>query len=216
MLRCHNVFLALQPCARIVDVVQEARSAVMQFAVRCAALGILCYVIAQPAHSASTIQNILPPFGHTVFCTRYPQDCASTPKRSLSSVEVSTRWRELTVVQAWVNAAISPRDARPGQFDAWLLFPLEGNCNDYAVTKRHVLLDIGWPASMLLLAEVRLVATGEHHLVLVVRDSTGDWVLDNLRPQVVRLEATRDDYRLQRIESAKNPKSWTRILARRD
>lgn len=188
----------------------------MQFAVRYAVLGILCGVFAQPARSEPTIQNILPPFGHTVFCTRYPQDCASTPERSLSSVEVSMRWRELTVVQAWVNAAISPRNVRPGQFDAWLLFPPEGNCNDYAVTKRHLLLDAGWPASALLLAEVQLVATGEHHLVLVVRSGTGDWVLDNLRPLVVRLEETRNYYRLQRIESAENPMSWTRILARRD
>ncbi|MEN3347657.1 MAG: hypothetical protein V7632_1292 [Bradyrhizobium sp.] len=83
------------------------------------------------------------------------------------------------------------------------------------MTKRHLLLEAGWPASALLLAEVELVATGEHHLVLVVCGSTGDWVLENLRPEVVRLEDTSDYYRLQRIESAVNPKLWTKTPARR-
>ena len=56
-------------------------------------------------------------------------------------------------------------------------------CHDYAVTKRHELLTRGWPSRSLLLAEV-VVPWGEHHLILVVRTSDGDLVLDNLNPGI--------------------------------
>jgi predicted transglutaminase-like cysteine proteinase len=164
---------------------------------RYGALGILCCVLARPVYSEPTTRNILPPFGHSHFCARYPRDCDQTPGRVISTIPLSMRWR----VQEWINASISPKPVDAAEFDAWSLFPREGNCNDYAVTKRHVLLESGWPASSLLLAEVRLV-------------STGDWVLDNMRPSVVRLEDARNDYIWVRVESARNPRLWTRSFAR--
>jgi hypothetical protein len=109
------------------------------------------------------------------------------------------------MVQQWVNNAIVPQQADPAQFDAWSIFPRERNCNDYAVTKRHILLESGWPASSLLLAVVRLIANGEHHLILIVKDASGDWVLDNLRPFVVRLAVTRNDYVWERVQSIRDP-----------
>lgn len=186
----------------------------MQLAIRYGALGILCCVLARPVYSEPTTRNILPPFGHTHFCVRYPRDCDQTPGRAISTIPSSTRWRELNITQEWINASISPKPVDAAEFDAWSLFPREGNCNDYAVTKRHVLLESGWPASSLLLAEVALVATGEHHLILIVRGSSGDWVLDNMRPSVVRLEDTRNDYIWVRVESARNPRLWTKSFAR--
>ena len=38
---------------------------------------------------------------------------------------------------------------------SWRLYPRRGNCNDYAVTKRHALLAQGIPSSALLLARTR-------------------------------------------------------------
>lgn len=67
--------------------------------------------------------------------------------------------------------------------EEWLLSPRHGDCNDYAVTKRHQLLAHGWPSHSLLLAEVA-VAWGEHHLVLVVRTREDDLILDNLNREV--------------------------------
>ncbi|MEN3347656.1 MAG: hypothetical protein V7632_1291 [Bradyrhizobium sp.] len=87
----------------------------MRFAGRCAALGVVCWVSAQPLHAEPIVRNILAPFGHTLFCTRYPRDCDVTPGRSLPHVEPATRWRELSVVQDWVNAAIAPSSIR-GRF----------------------------------------------------------------------------------------------------
>ena len=63
------------------------------------------------------------------------------------------------------------------------------------------------------LAEVQLIATGEHHLILIVRGRTADWVLDNRRPTVMQLSATRNEYILYRVESTEDPKFWTKSLA---
>lgn len=57
--------------------------------------------------------------------------------------------------------------------EEWLLSPPAGDCNDYAITKRHKLLEFGWPSRALLLSEV-VIPSGEHHLVLVVRVTNND------------------------------------------
>jgi predicted transglutaminase-like cysteine proteinase len=185
----------------------------MLFAVRCGALSVLFCVLAQPVYPEPAAKNILPPFGHAHFCAQYPRDCNRTPGRNIADIPSSARWRELNIIHEWINGAIASKQADPGELDTWSLFPSEGNCNDYAVTKRHVLLEAGWPASSLLLAEVRLVASDEHHLILIVRGASGDWVLDNLRPTVVRLAEARSDYVWVRIESAKDPRLWTTSFA---
>jgi Bacterial transglutaminase-like cysteine proteinase BTLCP len=65
----------------------------------------------------------------------------------------------------------------------WSIDPVFGDCNDYAVSKRHELLTRGWPMGDLLLSEV-VIPSGEHHLVLVARTSTADLVLGNMQPLV--------------------------------
>ncbi len=50
--------------------------------------------------------------------------------------------------------------------------PASGDCNDYAVIKRHELIARGWPARAVLLSEV-VTNWGEHHLVVVVRTFSG-------------------------------------------
>jgi predicted transglutaminase-like cysteine proteinase len=52
-----------------------------------------------------------------------------------------------------------------------------GDCNDYAVTKRHDL--IPQRLACTLLAEV-ITGWGEHHLVVVARAKAADLVIDNL------------------------------------
>jgi predicted transglutaminase-like cysteine proteinase len=90
----------------------------------------------------------------------------------------------------------------------WLVAPRAGNCHDYAVTKRHELLAHGWPARSLLLSEV-ITASGEHHLVLIVRMKDVDLVLDNLNANVRPVALTR--YWWVRVESPANPKFWSTV-----
>jgi predicted transglutaminase-like cysteine proteinase len=127
----------------------------------------------------------LPPLTYTMFCLRYEAECRL--RRSFRGGPIrltKERWAELKAVNRVVNRAIAPQ---PNQFglagEEWVVNPDRGDCNDYAVTKRHELLQRGWPARILLLSEV-VTSSGDHHLVLVVRARTGDLVLDNLTPEI--------------------------------
>jgi predicted transglutaminase-like cysteine proteinase len=187
----------------------------MQRALILGVLGILS-VLARPANAGSDAgasgDNVLAPIGHTFFCMRYPDDCAPTTGRTIPNVPAELPLLER--INEAVNSTIAPStDTAPLVNRRWLIEPVIGDCNDYAVTKRHKLLEAGWPASTLLLAEVTLITTGEHHLVLIVRGKTADWVLDNLSA-VVKLAETRNQYILDRVESTEDPRFWTRSLAR--
>src|SRR5207253_491444 len=80
-----------------------------------------------------------------------------------------------------VNTAIAPTVKNYGADlrNGWTIAPTTGDCNDYAVTKRHDLIESGLPAKALRLSVVR-TASGAGHLVLVVATSSGDLVMDNL------------------------------------
>jgi predicted transglutaminase-like cysteine proteinase len=186
----------------------------MQLARTYIALNVLICVASQSADSEPSNDNVLPPLGHTYFCLRYPHDCERTASTGALHASTGERWHKLNIVNTSINTAIAPKPEDPREINTnWLIAPREGDCGDYAVTKRHELLGAGWPSSALLLAEVTLISTGEHHLVLVVRDANADWVLDNLKPVIVRLAATRNEYAWNRIESADNPKYWTKSFA---
>ncbi|WP_461330447.1 transglutaminase-like cysteine peptidase [Bradyrhizobium liaoningense] len=62
--------------------------------------------------------------------------------------------------------------------------------------------------SSLLLSEV-VMRSGEHHLVLLVRTSSGDFVLDNLTPRVKPWSRT--PYRWVRVQSAGNVGLWATV-----
>jgi predicted transglutaminase-like cysteine proteinase len=175
------------------------------------ALGMLLCVATQPACSepGGDDNYVLPPLGHTFFCSQYPLDCAQTNSTEALPNSPDARWRKMNLVNTSVNAAIAPK-SNPDRFRIhWLIAPQNGDCNDYSVTKRHELLKAGWPSSSLLLAEVTLISTGEHHLILIVKGAQTTWVLDNLKGVIVTLAATRDEYVLNRVESPENPQFWT-------
>ena len=128
----------------------------------------------------------LAPMAFMRFCMRYPEDCtvrrmAFRPRPVVLS---DARRAELVKVNRDVNRAIRPQaNANGVTGEEWRVSPGQGDCNDYAVTKRHELLARGWPSRSLLLVEV-VIPSGEHHLVLVVRTHEDDLVLDNLNPSV--------------------------------
>ena len=154
-------------------------------------------------------EEVLPPFAHTVFCQTYPVDC----ERSRSAKpfpNTAARRAELDTVNRQVNGSIAPETKEVSDIvKHWRLAPPKGNCSDYAVTKRHDLLQKGWSSSSLLLAEVTL-KIGEHHLILVVRTAGGEFVLDNLDQNVLSLAEARKRYVWNRIESPIDPKRWNR------
>jgi len=150
----------------------------------------------------------LPPMAFTQFCLRYANECK--PHRMVfrgGRLKLTAeRWAELREVNRDVNTGIRPEPNTEGLAgEKWLLHPASGDCNDYAVTKRHDLLAKGWPARAVLLSEV-VTSWGEHHLVVVVRTFSGDLVLDNLTASI--LPWSRKPYQWVRIQMPKNPNYW--------
>jgi predicted transglutaminase-like cysteine proteinase len=151
------------------------------------------------------------PMAHTRFCLQYPDECKVKRMvfRGGPTKLTPERWSELSTVNTSVNRGIRPEPNLGGvATERWLIAPSAGDCNDYAVTKRHELIKRGWAARNLLLAEV-VVPSGEHHLVLVIRTTEGDLVADNLNANIRPWTAPR--YRWVRVQSPKNPLFWTTV-----
>jgi predicted transglutaminase-like cysteine proteinase len=109
-----------------------------------------------------------------------------------------TRRYVLDFVNRAVNNAIDPRTGEmPDVMEAWQIGPRVGWCHDYAVTKRWLLLALGFKASELLLCEC-ISPDGEHHMILLVNGLALDNLRHDLRPMaypVVRCQsATSQDF----------------------
>jgi len=152
----------------------------------------------------------LAPMAFTRFCLKYPDDCEQQQLFGDDRIALNKmRWSELENINRIVNSSIHPERNEDGlSGEKWLLSPARGDCNDYAVTKRHQLIARGWPARTVLLSEV-VTVSGEHHLVTVVRTNGGDLVLDNLTDQITPW--SRAPYRWARIQTPKNPNYWVSI-----
>jgi predicted transglutaminase-like cysteine proteinase len=138
-----------------------------------------------------------------------PPHGVSRQQRGFSHTQ---RRAELVTVNAQVNRRIVPEHNDRGVAgEKWLISPARGDCNDYAVTNRHELLERGWPSRALLLAEV-VIGSGEYHLVLVVRTEQGDLVADNLSANIRPWYQTR--YRWVRVQSPRNPQFWATVAKR--
>jgi predicted transglutaminase-like cysteine proteinase len=160
--------------------------------------------------------NALAPMAHTRFCLTYQDDCKVGKTVIDDDVRGLTAERraELIRINAEVNRAITSEPNLKGLAgEKWLIAPKSGNCDDYAVTKRHELLARGWPAKDLLLAEVVIgwYSWDPHHLVLVARTDAGDFVLDNLNAKI--RPWTETSYQWVRIQSPKNPLFWIAIAS---
>jgi predicted transglutaminase-like cysteine proteinase len=126
-------------------------------------------------------------------------------------------WRELEITNRIVNVGVrSVSDvAHYGVADFWEL-PFQGggnagDCEDYVLQKRQMLLAKGVPMAALSIALVR-TSWGEEHAILLVRSAQGDYVLDNLTPWIKPWTAV--SYTWIKWQSGDNPEVWVRPLAR--
>ncbi len=152
----------------------------------------------------------LAPLGHVVFCLANPAECRR-PMRRAGRIAVSpARLAALSAVNEAVNAAIRPRPdpRRGGLADTWSLAPDAGDCEDFAITKRHALIAQGWPASQLRIA-TGITASGDGHAVLVVRTRRGDLVLDSRTAAIRPWWAT--GLRWVSMQSGAAPQAWKAI-----
>jgi predicted transglutaminase-like cysteine proteinase len=126
------------------------------------------------------------PAGYLALCQATPRICnfeKSGRRRGDRAMVMrmnAARFRQLEAITQSVNRSMrSVEDrARFGVSDRWTVGGSAGDCEDFALTKRALLIARGWPAEAVLIALV--VARGRSHAVLVARTDAGDYVLDNL------------------------------------
>ncbi len=167
----------------------------------------------QISNSPAPIVNGLPtlaPFQHVRFCLHYPSDCKpDAAERDRIELDAETS-QLLRRVNHNVNTSIVPAVKNYGSNldDGWTIAPAMGDCNDYAVTKRHELVDGGLPSKALRLSVVK-TASGVGHLVLVVATTSGDLVLDNLTETIRPWQRT--GYQWLKIQSSSDSRFWYQI-----
>ncbi len=151
------------------------------------------------------------PHGWLDFCSRYPDECSGGLTQA-RDIELNSRtWRLLREVNSHVNVSITPMSDMDhwGVIDRWDL-PLDGygDCEDYVLLKRKLLIAAGLPRQALLVTVVKDEA-GEGHAVLTAKTDHGEYVLDNMRGAVKAWNAT--PYRFVKRQSQSDPNLWVQI-----
>jgi predicted transglutaminase-like cysteine proteinase len=153
-----------------------------------------------------------PPDGWIYFCLEYAADCKTKPSTARHVVLTEERWAELTRVNLWVNGHIRPMSDLKhwGTLERWN-YPDDGygDCEDYALLKRRMLMEAGWPRAALLMTVVDDLQ-GEGHAVLTVETDNGEIILDNQTDSILPWSDTGYDY-LSR-QSQADPNAWVSIV----
>lgn len=165
--------------------------------------------VAAPANLVSAGETN-PPIGHFEFCKRYPNDCKSLGNDPGPLTLTRARWAQLLEVNARVNQAIQPDTDLNinGVEELWSYPRTVGDCEDYVLLKRLILIKEGFSPSDLLITVV-LQPSGEGHAVLTVRTDYGDYILDNLRGDV-RLWSE-SGYTFVKRQSPLHAGRWTKL-----
>jgi predicted transglutaminase-like cysteine proteinase len=161
--------------------------------------------------SAATRGRASPPPAFLAFCSRHPSECARSGPATRSVQLTPDRLRELQEVNSHVNWTISEMSDMDhhGREDVWSI-PTDGrgDCEDFALLKRKLLIQRGWPSAALLMTVVA-TASGEGHAVLTVVTSSGDLILDNKTSRVALWSQT--GYLFFTRLSQDNPRLWVAI-----
>jgi len=151
------------------------------------------------------------PIGWVEFCADNAAQCQGGPTQPRDIVMSQAAWRDLVKVNRWVNETVKPLTDQEhwGVIERWSL-PSDGygDCEDYVLLKRKMLMDAGWPREALLITVVR-DKKGEGHAVLTVKTDKGEFVLDNQNENVVAWTET--GYRFVKRQSQGDPNVWVSL-----
>lgn len=173
--------------------------------------------------AAHPLRQARPPVGYVRFCEAMPGRCAAFGTNAPITLDAA-RWRELDAVNRHVNGAVIavtderlyarrevwsyPRSTRLRLADGAVVRAPAGDCEDYVLLKRDILIRRGWPAGALLITVVR-DHEGLGHAVLTVRTDRGDLVLDNQAETVMGWRET--GYGFIKRQSMHDPSVWVRL-----
>jgi predicted transglutaminase-like cysteine proteinase len=168
-------------------------------------------VIAGPERVSHVLASEVtqPPLGWAQFCARQPDECASTTTIAPRHLALSPgAWMTLMGINKQANEMIKPLTDLEhwGMVEHWS-YPDDGygDCEDYVLLKRRMLIQSGWPREALLVTVVR-DKENKGHAVLTVTTDKGDYVLDNQNEDILLWEAT--GYRFEKRQSPSNPNVW--------
>lgn len=158
------------------------------------------------------------PAAAEAMCEAFPAECA--PSSIQQPVPFSQeRWEELLRISRDVNDALTYRSdwEKFNVPEKWTLDGKEGDCEEFVALKRHRLIALGWPPSMLLVTIVQKKKDGTIHAVLSVRTSRGDIVLDSkLSDGSTEMWFWYDlsAYTFVAQQTTKDPRQWVSLLPR--
>jgi predicted transglutaminase-like cysteine proteinase len=154
-----------------------------------------------------------PPIGWVEFCVEYKPECRTKPSAPRDVVLTAKAWSDLIKVNNWVNDNIKPiTDLEHwGVVERWN-YPDDGygDCEDYVLLKRRMLMRAGWPREALLITVVR-DKKGDGHAVLTVKTDRGEYILDNQEEHILAWNKT--GYRFVKRQSQSDPNVWVALGA---
>lgn len=162
------------------------------------------------ASSMQTSKLTSQPIGHFEFCKTYVDECRVQSIGVQPLIGGAKTMQLIATVDAQVNAAIQPETDLEiyGKDEVWAYPKTAGDCEDYVLLKRKILMNKGISPANLLITVVRK-RDGEGHAVLTVRTQHGDYILDNLTDDVLAWEDT--DYRYLKRQSSEHTGRWVDI-----
>jgi len=151
------------------------------------------------------------PYGWLDFCHRYRSECEGGKLPALDVNLTPKALHEIERVNKWVNASIDPVTDMEhwGVLDQWD-YPTDrrGDCEDYALLKRKLLIELGFPRQALLMTVVK-DEHDEGHAILTVKTTRGEYVLDNLTSDIKPWD--RSGYRFVKRQSQTDPNVWVQV-----
>lgn len=151
-----------------------------------------------------------PPIGHYEFCQIYTSECQAASHDPGPLVLTEDRWRTILDINYTVNTTIQPMTDQEiyGVEERWAYPRTVGDCEDFVLLKRKMLIARGFDPSDLLITVV-LQPNGEGHAVLTVRTDHGDFVLDNMRDKVLLWSDT--EYTFLKRQASDHAGRWVKL-----
>ncbi|MEM1377760.1 MAG: transglutaminase-like cysteine peptidase [Pseudomonadota bacterium] len=149
------------------------------------------------------------PVGHFEFCRNAPAECR--PMRAAGPHQLTRPdWQAMVDINNSINSAVIPKTDMQiwGREELWSYPTSVGDCEDFVLLKRHMLVQKGFAPANLLITVVRQ-RNGEGHAVLTVRTDRGEFILDNLTSEIKAWEDT--PYVYLKRQSSKHAGRWVNI-----
>lgn len=150
------------------------------------------------------------PIGHYEFCQTHKDECNIKSTNTVAPRVTEFGWNVVRQINSKVNHDIMPMTDQEifGRDEVWAYPKDVGDCEDFALLKRKLLLEAGFSPADVLMTVVRK-PDGEGHAVLTLRTSDGDYILDNLSPDVKLWSET--PYRFLKRQASFNTGRWVTI-----